>query len=262
VLNIKFFLLPYTEYRSCMITRHHITLAALCSLILIAAGFYTSLLSASIFIAGTVLGSVVPDIHMKKPSRLRLLTGAYYLTRISETTCLPALKILYQRVLHIPIGDRDKHLAHSLPGIALFFTTMAAIAITAGSFAGVPASDLTAFLTGFTLGLILHLVADMCTKKGVMPIYPFGGMQVAGTIRPCNTGDPRILCYHTGLSLALAGVMILSREIANPGTFVKDGALTVIAISSVAMLYCSRTRIMWGSVPAGPAPSPAESFME
>jgi membrane-bound metal-dependent hydrolase YbcI (DUF457 family) len=245
-----------------MITRHHITLAALCSLILIAAGFYASLLPAGIFLAGTVLGSVVPDIHMKKPSRLRFLTMAYYLTRVSESVCLPALKFLYRRVLHIPVGDRDKHLAHSLPGIAIIFTTLAVIAGTAGSLAGVPAGLLAALLTGVALGLVLHLVADMCTKKGVVPFYPFDGMQVAGTIRPCNAMDARIRWYHTGLCLVLAGTMLLTQETALGGPLVQDGALAVIAIGSAVMLYCSRARIIQGSVPTGPAPSPAESFME
>ena len=62
------------------------------------------------------------------------------------------------------------------------------------------------FLGGCILGLILHLVADICTKKGLVPLYPFTeDYRICGSIRPCNKEDFRIRLFH----LYIGGVIII-----------------------------------------------------
>jgi membrane-bound metal-dependent hydrolase YbcI (DUF457 family) len=245
-----------------MITRHHITLAALCSLVLISAGFPGPLLPAAVLVAGTGTGAILPDIHMKKPSRLRFLTGAYYLTRFSEQAGLFVLKFLYRTFLAVPVADRDKRLAHSLPGAAAIFVTLAAISRAACSLAGVPGGVAEIFPAGLALGLAFHLLTDMCTKKGVMPLFPFCMTQVSGTIRPCNTEDPRIAWYHCMLCLALAGVMALAPLTGHAGPLLVGIATGSLMISTVLMLYTSRVHLA-GDTPSGsPVPEPSGPVTE
>jgi membrane-bound metal-dependent hydrolase YbcI (DUF457 family) len=228
-----------------LITRHHLTLALLCTLILAIAGVPGTPWLAGVAIAGAVLGSVLPDIHMKRPSRLRLLTVAWCITRFSERACMPVLKLLSKRCLDLPIADGDKRAAHSLAGLVFTIATIAVLVYIPVILVPGPVSPVLAgtFLSGVLIGLVLHLIADMCTKKGITPFFPFSTVQVSGTIRPCNPDDWRIAGYHAGLCIVLVVLVTLT---GNGGYPAPAGMMVVIpglAACICAMLCCSQVRV-------------------
>ena len=57
------------------------------------------------------------------------------------------------------------------------------------------------------LGLVLHLIEDMCTRKGITPLFPFSTTMVSGSIRPCDTTDRRIAQFHF-YHCSVAGIIL------------------------------------------------------
>jgi hypothetical protein len=199
----------------------------------------------SIILSSVILGSVLPDIHMKKPSRTRLLTAAYYISRFSERACMPVMKFLFRNLFHIPLADRDKRAAHSLTGLVFIFTTIAGGVGISRFIAGnlIPMADAETFLTGIGLGIVFHMIADMCTKKGITPFFPFSMIQIAGSIRPCNPEDLRIAWYHTGLCLVLILMVAVTGSGRYPETSRELIALLGLSLCLGSMLYFSQTRM-------------------
>jgi uncharacterized protein YqgC (DUF456 family) len=89
------------------------------------------------------------------------------------------------------------------------------------------------FLAGVILGLALHLAEDLCTRKGISPLFPFSSCSLSGSIRPCNGADRRIARFQAqhgsvlGVFLALHATGILPipllREICLPALCVLLG---------------------------------------
>ena len=228
-----------------MITRHHITLAILCTLILTVAVIPGNYWMMGLIMLGAVIGSVLPDIHMKKPSRLRLLTAAYYLTRFCERVCMPVMKFFIRNLLNTPIADKDKRATHSMAGLFFIFVTMAGFVFIpvwiSGNLIILIAAE--TFLSGIAGGLVLHIIADMCTKKGITPFFPFSTLQVSGSIRPCNPDDRRIAGYHSILCLVLAVVITMPGYGKSPVMIEELFAPLGLLLCFGTMLYFSRTRV-------------------
>lgn len=194
-----------------MITRHHLSLTLLCTLILCCAFFQGNWIWLVIVIIAAEIGTLLPDIQMKKPSRFRSLTLAWYITRYSERICVPILLATYRVLLPTPLDKTDKRLTHSLPGIFCIFMSVAAILFIPALISGNKAIDFIvgAFLGGLALGLLLHIILDLCTRKGIFLFFPLDSFQIRGSIRPCDTGDRRILYFHLTCFLVLAGMIAL-----------------------------------------------------
>jgi hypothetical protein len=157
-----------------MITRHHLTLVLICTLILGVAIYPSDIIQLSMFAAGSCAGAVLPDIHMKKPKRTNLRTIAFYISRFTVLFCSPVLIRLCHAVNGMSLSPSDKRLSHSVPGIFII-----------GSMVG-----------GVLAGLAFHLIEDSCTRKGFSPLFPFSAVKISGTIRPCDKTDSRIMQYH------------------------------------------------------------------
>ncbi len=208
-----------------MITRHHLALTLICGLFPCTAFAGADPLIFLFILAGTGIGAILPDIHMKRPAKTRLLTGAWYLVQTGRKTVVP----LMCRLLILFTGSRtspdDKRLTHSVPGIAVYgiLYTSPALAVSillSGHYVGLV---LLAFSVGIFLGMIIHLAQDLCTRKGIVPLYPFSVMTVHGSIRPCDIHDPRIPRFH------IQHVAIL---------FVFQLALFLAILPDPASLYC------------------------
>ncbi len=92
----------------------------------------------------------------------------------------------------------DKRLTHSVPGILCIGAACTALLILPAFLVmGSAALYLpVAFLGGVVLGMVLHLLEDLCTRKGITPLFPFSTMKIFGSIRPCDTSDRRIAQFH------------------------------------------------------------------
>ncbi|MEN6609821.1 MAG: metal-dependent hydrolase [Methanoregulaceae archaeon] len=183
-----------------MITRHHLMLAGLgtgiLGLILIPrdpAGILFLVLAAC-------LGAILPDFHMKKPRTAKIRIPAWYIAQFTLRFLLPVINRVY-RLIRKNTNTLDKKMTHSFIGIFLIFWILTFI--TAGISTGLillsGATEILhisgLFLLGLFTGLVLHLFADLCTKKGIAPFYPVSTICVSGSIRPCDTSDPRIRRY-------------------------------------------------------------------
>jgi hypothetical protein len=229
-----------------MITRHHLSLTLLCTLILCCAFFPGDLILAALVITGALAGSILPDIQMKKPSRPRSLTIAWYVTRFTAIICVPFMRMMYGPYLQGRFDPSDKRLTHSLPGIAFIFLYVALILfIPAGILGKTPASSLAGYvLGGAGLGLALHLVTDMCTRKGISPFFPFSTLRLKGSIRPCDIRNHRIAYFHMAAGLILSGMIALI--VADPdgaGLLVPAGLAGFFAFMGI-MILCSGIRMV------------------
>lgn len=190
-----------------MITRHHMALTILCTLTICSAVVPSDPSLIIVICAGACTGAIVPDIQMKKPQNFQVRTVIWMVSRFSSFMFTPLVCQLYHFLFKRTIHPRNKRLSHSLPGI--FFLEVAWTAlILVPSFLltkSFPPSLPMAFLCGLALGLVLHLAEDLCTRKGIMPFYPFSTLTISGTIRPCDTTDRRITqftihhCSVTGI---------------------------------------------------------------
>jgi len=176
-----------------MITRHHVVLALICSLIIggAIAGFDPVLVF--IMATGTVIGVLLPDIQMSRPKKTCFRTIAWHIVQAGKIACIPLMCGSYRAMLGITIEPDDKRLTHSLPGVAWYFVILAGILCAPVLIFNLPLPvGLLVFLGGLFLGLVLHLIEDLCTRKGISVFFPFSEHRIKGSIRPCDLGDPRI----------------------------------------------------------------------
>jgi membrane-bound metal-dependent hydrolase YbcI (DUF457 family) len=249
-----------------MITRHHIALTILCTMILCSALVPPDPVIILIIYAGAAIGAILPDIQMKKPRIFRTRTIAWMVSRFSSSIFTPIICRLYRNLWGRTCDPLDKRLTHSVPGI-LFLSMMSAgillvptIILTGSSAMNIP----MAFFCSILLGLVLHQTEDMCTYKGITPLFPFSTMTIAGSIRPCDTADRRIAQFHF-YHCSMAGIIL---------GFQYLGGLHGVASVPICLFgLCScRGMMIWSSdirisreytgdpVPKNPYPDPAGSF--
>jgi len=181
-----------------MLTRHHVLLGLLCSFIpgSVIAEFNPFL--AVLIITGCGIGLILPDIHMKRPQKDSLLTVAWGIVQAGKWICLPVMCRLYRRLLKTACEPGDKRLTHSVLGILLYFSILSGIAyVLVLLFKNyLPVSLAMGFLGGLLIGMLIHLAEDLCTRKGITPVYPLNDTKIVGSIRPCDVLDNRILRFH------------------------------------------------------------------
>ena len=197
-----------------MITRHHVALALLCSII--PAGIIVSFdpVTAVLVITGTGIGSILPDIHMHRSKSSRVRRIAWAIVQAGRMLCIPPIQEMYHTIFGLDTDPHDKRMSHAIPGIlgySLVFAIITGVAVLLLP-SGIPVFAVLGFTGGITLGMILHLAEDMCTKKGIYPLYPFSAWRMAGSIRPCDREDPRIaefMVLHAAIALGFLGIRFI-----------------------------------------------------
>jgi len=253
-----------------MITRHHLALAMMCTLLICSVLLPLDLFIISAAMAGACAGAILPDFQMKKPKRLGLLTCAWLVAQFSKEICVPAMCSIYSGSLPRAPDVGDKRLTHSLPGVSFVFIVVAGITLMPVFLTGNGAvlSLSGVFLAGVILGMTLHLVEDLCTRRGISPLFPFSSVSISGSIRPCNGADRRIARFQTqhglvlGVFLALHATGLLSipllREMCLPALCVLLGWM--IYLSDVTLGGSQPPADHQGAAstapPALPVPSP------
>jgi membrane-bound metal-dependent hydrolase YbcI (DUF457 family) len=192
-----------------MITRHHIALTILCTLIVCGALVPASPTLILVISLGAGIGAILPDIQMKKPQRFKIRTFAWMITLFSRILCTPLICRVYQLLTGHSFDPGDKRLTHSVPGIVFLLSILAALLlIPASVLMSSAALTLTAaLLCGVMLGMVLHLIEDLCTRKGITPFFPFSTTRISGSIRPCDTTDRRIAQFHY-YHCSVAGIIV------------------------------------------------------
>ena len=192
-----------------MITRHHVALVILCTVILCGALVPSDPVLITVICLGACTGAILPDIQMSKPHGVQIRTVAWLVTRFSSIVCTPLICRIYHTLSGHTYQYGDKRLTHSVPGILFIGAVFTAVLILPAFFLmGSAALYLpVALLGGVMLGMVLHLLEDMCTRKGIAPLFPFSTTKISGSIRPCDTTDRRIAQFHF-YHCSVAGIII------------------------------------------------------
>jgi hypothetical protein len=192
-----------------MITRHHVALSIICTLILCSALVPADPVLIIVICAGACTGTLLPDIQMKRPQNVQIRTVAWMVTRFSRFCFTPLICWACQALTGRTLQPVDKRLTHSVPGIVSLWAVISgvlffpAFVLMNSASWHLPA----AFLCGVMLGMVLHLLEDMCTRKGIAPLFPFSTVRVSGSIRPCDTADRRIAQFHF-YDCSIAGIIL------------------------------------------------------
>lgn len=231
----------------------------MCALIIAGALFLSEPFLLLLFVAGTCTGVLLPDIHMSRPKSMNFRSIAWLLVQFPRRVCTPLLCRVYAGA-GLPDHDpSDKRLTHAIPGTLFVFACTCAVlyipALFTGS--GIVKEAVLVFLSGILLGMALHLVEDLCTRKGIFPLYPFRPENIAGSIRPCDRTDPRIGQYHIQHCMVLAGFFGLeSLGLLAPGLFLPVSILS-IGICLGTMVYLSEVSLKAPSAMQGTSGLPA-----
>ncbi|AGB01682.1 metal-dependent hydrolase [Methanoregula formicica] len=181
-----------------MITRQHLLLVLLCSVILSSAIVDYNPALAFLVAIGAGTGAIIPDIQMKRPNNNPLRTSAWVVAQVGRRICTPVMCIFYRRIFRIDCNPGDKWLTHSLPGLILNFGILSAIAFVPVFVFGdeIPVLLVMGFLAGLLFGMVLHLAEDCCCRKGIALFHPFNDTRIYGSIRPCDVIDRRITGFY------------------------------------------------------------------
>lgn len=231
----------------------------MCALIIAGALFLSEPFFLLLFVAGTCTGVLLPDIHMSRPKSTNFRSIAWLLVQFPRRVCTPLLCRVYAGA-GLPGHDpSDKRLTHAIPGTLFVFACTCTVlyipALLTGS--GTVKEAALVVLSGILLGMALHLVEDLCTRKGIFPLYPFRPENIAGSIRPCDRTDPRIGQYHIQHCMVLAGFFGLdSLGLIAPGLFLPVSIIS-IGICLGTMVYLSEVSLKVPSALQGTSGLPA-----
>lgn len=224
-----------------MITRHHVALTLLCSMIPAGIIFSFDPVTAVMMIMGTAIGAILPDFHMHRSKSSRIRRIPWIISHAGRVLCIPLMQTVYRKIFHIDTDSLDKRMTHSLPGILFYFLTFATISgVLVVLFPShIPIFAAMGFTGGILMGMVLHLAEDMCTKKGIFPAFPFSARCVAGSIRPCNTEDPRITEFHILFATMSGGFLSIMFPLGVPTTDFLIAGIAVMGLSLGLMMYMS-----------------------
>lgn len=224
-----------------MITRQHLVLVLMCSIILSSAIAESDPLLALLVSIGAGIGAILPDIQMKRPGKNSLLTIAWGIVQAGKRTCIPVMCTVYRRLLKNPVAPDDKRLTHSIPGLFLYFILLAAIAYVPVLLLknALPVIPVMGLLAGLLSGMLLHLAEDLCCRKGISPFYPFNDTMIFGSIRPCDVLDVRITGFHVYHGTVLFFFLVIQYAVHLP-------VYEMIALSMISIGLCVGSMI-WQS---------------
>lgn len=242
-----------------MITRHHLALALLTGGILCTALHGAEGSFLIMLLTGICLGAILPDIHMKRPSTIRPQTLAWCIVWIGRAAIVAILCRVYKILLGIRTNTADKRLTHSVPGIILFSLIFTVSLYAICCLVHVPGAWplATGLSVGIFLGMAVHLVHDLCCRKGIMPWYPFSGLVIFGSIRPCDICDPRIARFHVQHVLVLVASQIVLFLNLLPAFVTFSFGLLCASLCLGAMVMQSGARY---EIPAVQTPVQEENF--
>ena len=207
---------------------------------------WSALLPGDLFIlalvtAGTCAGAILPDFQMKKPKQTGLLTLAWLISRFTGLICMPALCSIYSQILPVAPDAGDKRLTHSLPGIAFILAMVTGLTLVPVLFIGywTILSLSRFFLGGVILGMALHLLEDLCTMKGISPVFPFSSFSISGSIRPCNGADLRIARFQAEHASVLGIFLALHATGFLPVPLLQEMSVAGICVLLGCMVYTS-----------------------
>lgn len=229
-----------------MITRQHLLLVLLCSVILGSALVDYDPVLAFIIAVGALIGAILPDIQMKRPKNNPFRTIAWLVAQAERRACTPVMCTLYRGLFSIECRPDDKWLTHSVPGFFLTCLILSAAAsVPVFLFPQtIPVLLVMGFLAGLFFGMFLHLVQDLCCRKGIALFYPFNDTKIYGSIRPCDVIDRRITGFYVYHATVLFFFLLIQSAAGFP-------LYEMIAFGLLSITLCVGSMIWQSEVKAG-----------
>ena len=229
-----------------MITRHHVMLVLLSSLIVSSAIMTSDPGLAFLVVVGAVIGAILPDVQMKRPRDSPLRTIAWAVVRAGRLVCMPVICFIFEKGFNIPAKTDDKRVTHSVVGLIICFLILSSIATCLVLLLPYWVSPIPviALLAGVLLGFLLHLIEDMCCRRGVLLFYPFSDLVIYGSIRPCDVLDRRITGFHVYHGMVLFFFLVFLDAFTLPLSL-------LIGVSFIAIGICVLTMAWQSEVSTG-----------
>lgn len=188
----------------------HIAISIGSGLLLASPWFLTNTLSVSIFIAGIIIGSLLPDTDATD-SKLHYMDGiARIFSLIMQPLIIPLTKFIFW-IFRLPFNPAHRGSMHTFPGLIVYTSLLAALIGSVISFIGYWNPIMGFFFIGLFIGGVLHIFEDCCTRSGLMPFKPFSGRKYAGSINTGDRKERRPGYYAKGLLVAAGGVIVIGR---------------------------------------------------
>ncbi|MDO9539390.1 MAG: metal-dependent hydrolase [Methanocalculus sp.] len=157
----------------------HIAISIGSGLLLASPWFLTNTLSVFIFIAGIIIGSLLPDTDATD-SKLHYMDGiARIFSLIMQPVIIPLTKLIFW-IFKLPFNPAHRGSMHTFPGLIVYTSLLTALISSAICFIGFWNPIIGFFFIGLFIGGVLHIFEDCCTRSGLMPFKPFIGRKYAG----------------------------------------------------------------------------------
>ena len=220
----------------------HIGISMGSGLLLASPWLLSNPLSVLIFIAGVVIGSLLPDTDATD-SKLHYMDGfARIFSLIMRPVIIPLTKLIFW-IFRLSFNPAHRGSMHTFFGLIVYSSILAALFWSILYVIGCWNLIMGLFFVGIFIGGVFHILEDCCTRSGLIPFKPFSGRKLAGSI---NTGDRREKrpgYYTNGMFVAAGGVLFA-------GHYHSLDQMSQIALSSVLFILLWLIIIIvsgWGS---------------
>lgn len=237
-----------------MLGRHHLLLSVATVSLVVAPLFIHHPLPVLLVLAGTAIGSVIPDADSPDATvfhqEVRGLNGSAGEPLQAVAAFFPAFGYVTKYLIYKPavklydslvfeeydIEERHRGFLHSFLGLgtATVITGIYLVAILLVLGLSVTLS-LLAFLAAYLVGALLHLAEDSCTKTGIQWNYPFQEWELKGQLT--TTATPEDVKYQNGFLVLLGSLAGSSFLLSATTTDIPPIALSLFGAVLAAVLW-------------------------
>lgn len=223
-----------------MLGKHHISISIGSGLLLTAPWFLSAPVSVTIFIAGTIIGSLLPDTDAAD-SKLHYMDGiAKFFSLIMRPVVFPLTGYVFY-LLRQPFNPSHRGSMHTFLGLAVYTSILAVIINLGLAVLGFWNVLLLFFTIGLSFGGLFHIFDDCCTKSGICPLMPYSKHWFGGGISTRDHQDKRPEQYSTGLIVLAVGIMIAEQHFRFEPLQVAPFSILIFTIAWVTIYIMSKS---------------------
>lgn len=195
-----------------MLSRDHIALSVLSSLVLFGWLFFQNPLFLIAISFGAFIGCLLPDTDLprSKIDHMKGIPG--FLGIITKYILNPLVVTIFEWILKKNIDRSHRGITHTIYGILTYSLLIEAVGLLFLLVFGVWGLlvGFSLFVCGLIFGGVLHLMEDSCTKTGILPFYPLNeNRKYFGNISTYDSNDMRPKFYSFLLLVVLIILVII-----------------------------------------------------
>lgn len=217
----------------------HIAISAGSGFLLAFPWLHTYPIPVAIFLAGVIIGSLLPDTDATD-SRLHYMHG---IARVFSLIMRPLVMRLTQLVfwiIRIPFDPAHRGTMHTLPGILTYTLLLALLAGSPLYLLGVSHAIILSFFAGIFAGGVFHLLEDCCTQSGLTPLKPFSWKKYAGRISTRDRREKRPGIFAQAFFVSSAAVLAATVYYRLEEVLITGLSMTLFILNWVVIMIVSR----------------------